>query len=134
MSGSPGPPRGSPPIRPTSPRPRRAFLRKGAGIRYWSERVSSQANEKLILALPKGRIFSEALPLFARAGIEPEAAFADPEARQLRFATNHADLDIIRVRSFDVATFVAVGAAHLGIAGADVLMGFDYPAAYAPIH
>src|SRR5262249_23216031 len=55
------------------------------------------------------------------------------DARQLRFATNHADLDIIRVRSFDVATFVAFGAAHLGIAGQDVLMEFDYPEIYAPI-
>ena len=95
--------------------------------------MSSEANEKLILALPKGRIFKEAAPLFARVGIEPEAAFADPDARQLRFTTNHADLDIIRVRSFDVATFVAFGAAHLGIAGADVLMEFDYPEIYAPI-
>ena len=95
--------------------------------------MSSEANEKLILALPKGRIFKEAAPLFARAGIEPEAAFADPDARQLRFTTNHDDLDIIRVRSFDVATFVAFGAAHLGIAGADVLMEFDYPEIYAPI-
>src|SRR5688572_33240048 len=73
------------------------------------------------------------MPLFARAGIEPEAAFADPEARQLRFTTNHADLDIIRVRSFDVATFVAFGAAHLGIAGNDVLMEFDFPEIYAPV-
>jgi ATP phosphoribosyltransferase len=95
--------------------------------------VSSEANEKLILALPKGRIMREAAPLLARAGIEPEAAFADPDARQLRFTTSHPDLDIIRVRSFDVATFVAFGAAHLGIAGADVLMEFDYPEIYAPI-
>ena len=95
--------------------------------------MSSEPNEKLILALPKGRILEQAAPLFARAGIEPEAAFADPEARQLRFTTNHADIDIIRVRSFDVATFVAFGAAHLGIAGADVLMEFDYPEIYAPI-
>ena len=95
--------------------------------------MSSEANEKLILALPKGRILKEAAPLFARAGIEPEAAFADPEARQLRFTTNHADLDIIRVRSFDVATFVAFGAAHLGVAGADVLMEFDYPEIYSPL-
>ncbi len=95
--------------------------------------MSSEANEKLILALPKGRIHDEAMPLFARAGIEPETAFADPDARQLRFTTNHPDLDIIRVRSFDVATFVAFGAAHLGIAGSDVLMEFDYPEIYAPI-
>ena len=94
---------------------------------------SEAANEKLILAVPKGRILKEAAPLFAHVGIEPEPAFSDPDARQLRFATNHADLDIIRVRSFDVATFVAFGAAHLGIAGADVLMEFDYPEIYAPI-
>ena len=95
--------------------------------------MSSEANEKLILAIPKGRILKEAAPVFARAGIEPEAAFADPDARQLRFATNHPDLDIIRVRSFDVATFVAFGAAHLGLAGSDVLMEFDYPEIYAPL-
>ena len=95
--------------------------------------VPSEANEKLILAVPKGRILGEASPLLAAANIEPEQAFADPDARQLRFATNHPDLDIIRVRSFDVATFVAFGAAHLGIAGYDVLMEFDYPEIYAPI-
>ena len=90
-------------------------------------------NEKLVLALPKGRILKEAAPVLAAAGIEPEAAFADPDARQLRFATNHPALDIIRVRSFDVATFVAFGAAHLGIAGNDVLMEFDFPEIYAPV-
>ena len=95
--------------------------------------MSRQENEKLILALPKGRILKEAAPLLAGAGIEPEPAFADPESRLLRFTTNHADLDIIRVRSFDVATFVAFGAAHLGVAGNDVLMEFDYPEVYAPL-
>jgi ATP phosphoribosyltransferase len=95
--------------------------------------VNREANEKLILAVPKGRILKEAAPLLAGAGIEPEPAFADPESRLLRFTTNHPDLDIIRVRSFDVATFVAFGAAHLGIAGSDVLMEFDYPEIYAPI-
>lgn len=84
--------------------------------------MQSEANEKLILAVPKGRILSEAAPLLVAADIQPEKAFANPDSRQLRFATNHPDLDIIRVRSFDVATFVAFGAAHLGIAGSDVLM------------
>ena len=79
--------------------------------------MQSEANEKLILAVPKGRILSEAAPLLVAADIQPENAFANPDSRQLRFATNHPDLDIIRVRSFDVATFVAFGAAHLGIAG-----------------
>ena len=90
-------------------------------------------NEKLVLALPKGRLLDEVLPVVRLAGIEPEAAFADADARQLRFATNCPEIDIIVVRSFDVATFVAFGAAHLGVAGADVLMEFDYPEIYAPL-
>ncbi len=91
------------------------------------------ANQALMLALPKGRILRELTPLMGRAGIEPEPAFADENARQLRFATNDPGLEIIRVRSFDVATFVAFGAAHLGVAGNDVLMEFDYPEIYAPV-
>jgi ATP phosphoribosyltransferase len=91
------------------------------------------ANEPLILALPKGRILEEVGPLLSRAGIEPEPAFADPDARQLQFATSNPQLSIIRVRSFDVATFVAFGAAHLGVAGNDVLMEFDYDEIYAPL-
>ncbi len=91
------------------------------------------ANERLVLALPKGRILDEAVPLMRRAGIELEAAFDDPDERQLRFRTNHDELDVIRVRSFDVPTFVAFGAAHLGVTGADDLMEFDYPELYAPL-
>ncbi|HZS83408.1 MAG TPA: ATP phosphoribosyltransferase [Stellaceae bacterium] len=91
------------------------------------------SNEKLVLALPKGRILGEVVPLLRRAGIVAEPGFAEEESRQLRFATSHAGLDLIRVRSFDVATFVAFGAAHLGVAGNDVLMEFDYPEIYAPL-
>ncbi len=91
------------------------------------------ADDSLTLALPKGRILGELVPLLARAGIEPEAAFADEDARQLRFKTNQSDLEIVRVRSFDVATFVAFGAAQLGVAGNDVIMEFDYPELYAPV-
>ncbi|KIM00548.1 ATP phosphoribosyltransferase [Paramagnetospirillum magnetotacticum MS-1] len=89
--------------------------------------------DKLVIALPKGRILDEAMPLVRAAGILPEPAFDDPKSRLLRFATNHPHIDIIRVRSFDVATFVAFGAAHLGVAGNDVLMEFDYPEIYAPL-
>jgi len=89
--------------------------------------------QKLVIALPKGRILSEAMPLLRGAGIEPEAAFDDPSSRLLRFATNIPDLEIVRVRSFDVATFVAFGAAQMGIAGNDVLMEFQYPEIYAPL-
>jgi ATP phosphoribosyltransferase len=89
--------------------------------------------EGLILALPKGRILREVMPIVRRAGIEPEPAFDDPDSRQLHFTTNQPGLSVIRVRSFDVATFVAFGAAALGVAGQDVLMEFDYPEIYAPI-
>jgi ATP phosphoribosyltransferase len=87
----------------------------------------------LILALPKGRILKEVMPVLRASGIQPEEAFADDDARQLRFSTNVPGLDLIRVRSFDVATFVAFGAAHLGVAGNDVLMEFDYSEIYAPL-
>jgi ATP phosphoribosyltransferase len=91
------------------------------------------SNESLVLALPKGRILGEVMPLVRRAGIEVEPEFANEDSRQLRFATNHPGLDVIRVRNFDVATFVAFGSAHLGVAGNDVLMEFDYPEIYAPL-
>jgi ATP phosphoribosyltransferase len=89
--------------------------------------------EALIMALPNGRILGEVMPLLQRIGIEPEPAFADPTSRKLRFATSDPGLDLIRVRSFDVATFVAFGAAQLGVAGNDVLMEFDYSEIYAPL-
>ena len=89
--------------------------------------------EPLIMALPTGRILDEAMPLLCRAGIVPEPAFGDPAARQLRFLTSRPGLELIRVRSFDVATFVAFGAAQLGIAGNDILMEFDYSEIYAPL-
>lgn len=89
--------------------------------------------EALIMALPNGRILGEVMPLLKRAAIEPEPAFADPKSRKLRFTTSDPGLDLIRVRSFDVASFVAFGAAQLGVAGNDVLMEFDYSEIYAPL-
>ena len=89
--------------------------------------------EPMIIALPKGRILKEVMPIIRRAGIEPEADFDDPNSRRLSFNTHIANLKIIRVRSFDVATFVAFGAAHMGVAGNDVLLEFDYPEIYAPL-
>jgi ATP phosphoribosyltransferase len=87
----------------------------------------------LVVALPKGRILKELGPLLARAGIVPAADFSDENSRRLRFETADPALDVVRVRSFDVATFVAFGAAQIGICGADVLMEFDYPEIYAPL-
>ena len=90
-------------------------------------------NKPLVMALPKGRILEEFRPLMERAGIRPEAAFDDPKTRKLKFSTNRPDLEIISVRSFDVATIVAFGGAEVGVAGNDVLMEFDYAEIYAPL-
>ena len=87
----------------------------------------------IIFAIPKGRILDEALPLMQGVGIEPEAAFFDDASRALLFATNDPAISIIRVRAFDVATFVAHGAAHIGIVGSDVIDEFDYSELYAPV-
>lgn len=95
--------------------------------------VPGVKSNPLILALPKGRILKDCLPLLETANIIPEPAFFDKDSRLLRFKTNDSGLDIIRVRSFDVATFVAFGTASLGVCGSDVLMEFDYSDIYAPL-
>ncbi|HEV7288309.1 ATP phosphoribosyltransferase [Sphingomonas sp.] len=95
--------------------------------------MTDTSTDPIILAVPKGRILEEALPLLAHAGIVPEAAFSDESSRALRFKTNRPDIDLIRVRAFDVATFVAHGAAQLGIVGSDVLAEFAYSELYAPV-
>ena len=87
----------------------------------------------LTFAVPKGRILDEALPLMARAGLVPEAAFHDKSSRALSFATEGGAVRIIRVRAFDVATFVAHGAAQVGIVGSDVVEEFAYSDLYAPV-
>src|SRR5688572_1209044 len=86
---------------------RKALLRRRAP----PSKAPALMQEPLILAVPKGRILDEALPLLAAVGIVPEPAFADPDSRALRFRTNSPAIDLIRVRAFDVATFVAHGAA-----------------------
>ena len=93
----------------------------------------SRQTGPLVLALPKGRILKAIRPILARAGMEPETGFFDEDDRRLRFKTEADGLEAIRVRSFDVATFLAFGAAHMGVAGADVLMEMDHPEIYAPV-
>ena len=87
----------------------------------------------LTFAVPKGRILDEALPLMARAGVVPEAEFHDKKSRALSFACENSDMRVIRVRAFDVATFVAHGAAQVGIVGSDVVEEFAYSDLYAPV-
>jgi ATP phosphoribosyltransferase len=73
----------------------------------------------LTIALAKGRILDETLPLLARAGIEPVDDLQT--SRKLVFNTNHDDINLVLIRSADVPTYVQYGAADLGIAGKDVL-------------
>jgi ATP phosphoribosyltransferase len=86
--------------------------------------------KKIIMAVPKGRILDELNPILKRIGILPEEDFYSHDSRKLMFETNLKFLNIIRVRSFDVATFVALGAAQIGIAGDDVLNEFNYEEIY----
>jgi ATP phosphoribosyltransferase len=83
------------------------------------------------LALSKGRIFDETLPLLARAGI---TVADDPEtSRKLILSTNRADLRVVLVRASDVPTYVQYGGADLGVAGADVLMEAEGDGLYRPL-
>lgn len=87
--------------------------------------------ESLTIALSKGRIFKETLPLLAHAGIEP---VDDPEtSRKLILDTNQADIKLVVIRATDVPTFVDYGAADLGVAGKDVLMEYGGQGLYEPL-
>ncbi|NML13412.1 ATP phosphoribosyltransferase [Azohydromonas caseinilytica] len=77
-------------------------------------------NDTITLALSKGRIFEETLPLLAAAGIE---VGEDPEkSRKLILPTNRPDVRVVLVRATDVPTYVQYGGADLGVAGLDVLL------------
>ena len=95
--------------------------------------MAYEHDRPLTFAVPKGRLLDEALPMMAAAGIAPEAEFHDKKSRALSFACEGSDMRVIRVRAFDVATFVAHGAAQLGIVGSDVVEEFAYPDLYAPV-
>ncbi len=88
-------------------------------------------SDKLTIALSKGRIFKETLPLLAYAGIE---ALDDPEtSRKLILDTNHDDVKLVIIRASDVPTYVEYGAADLGVAGKDVLLEHGGAGLYEPL-
>jgi len=95
--------------------------------------MSEKQSDKLILALPKGRILEELGPILKACDIVPEDDFYSDKSRKLRFTTNRPDLDIIRVRAFDVASFVAYGGAQLGVVGSDAIEEFRYSELYSPV-
>lgn len=85
----------------------------------------------ITLALSKGRIFDETLPLLARNGIVP---LEDPEkSRKLLIGTSDPQLRIVVVRASDVPTYVQYGAAEIGVAGRDVLMEHGGGGLYVPV-
>ena len=87
----------------------------------------------IFIALPKGRILKEAIPLLKKINIIPEDSFFDTDNRRLQFSTNLKNIKLIVVRSFDVATFLIYGAAQIAIIGSDVLEEFNNPDIYSPI-
>ncbi len=85
----------------------------------------------ITLALSKGRIFDDTLPLLAAAGIAP---LENPEeSRKLILPTQRADVRIVMVRASDVPTYVQHGGADLGVAGKDVLLEHDGLGLYEPL-
>ena len=90
-------------------------------------------DKNIIIALPKGRILKQVLPIFDKVGIIPEESFFNEKDRKLKFETNIPNIKLIIVRSFDVATFLIYGAAHIAIIGSDVLEEFNHSEIYSPI-
>ena len=88
-------------------------------------------NEKLIIALTKGRILKETLPLLARAGIEPLEDIS--RSRKLVFDTTHADVQLVIIRGTDVPTYVRHGAADMGVVGKDILLEHGAEGLYEPL-
>jgi ATP phosphoribosyltransferase len=87
--------------------------------------------DTLTIAVSKGRIFKEALPLLASAGIVPGE---DPEkSRKLILETSRPDVRLVIIRASDVPTYVEYGAADLGVAGKDVLMEYGGSGLYEPL-
>ena len=87
-------------------------------------------SDSISIALSKGRIFDETVPLLARAGLRPRES---PDARKLVIGTNRKDVSLIIVRASDTPTYVQHGAADLGIAGHDVLHEHGGVGLYQPL-
>jgi len=79
-------------------------------------------SNSLTIALSKGRILEDTLPLLAEAGVEP---VDDPASRKLILDTTRPDVKLVIIRAADVPTYVQFGAADLGVAGKDVLMEYE---------
>ena len=90
-------------------------------------------SKKIIIAVPRGRILNECKNILNQTSFAPNPLLFDEKSRKLTFTTRDPSIDYIKVRAFDVCTFVAFGAAQLGIAGDDVIQEYDYSEVYAPL-
>jgi ATP phosphoribosyltransferase len=88
---------------------------------------------KIIIAIPRGRIIGELKKILMKTTFAPEAEMFDDKSRKLTFLSRAKHVNFIKVRAFDACTFVAFGAAQIGIAGEDVIKEFDYSEIYAPL-
>tara|TARA_B100000579_G_scaffold418162_1_gene415442 strand:+ start:2162 stop:2809 length:648 start_codon:yes stop_codon:yes gene_type:complete len=88
---------------------------------------------KIIIAIPRGRIIKELKKILIKTSFAPDPEIFDDKSRKLTFSSNNKEVNFIKVRAFDACTFVAFGAAQVGIAGEDVIKEFDYTEVYAPL-
>ena len=88
---------------------------------------------KIIIAIPRGRIIKELKAILMKTSFAPEAELFDDKSRKLTFLSKNKNVNFIKVRAFDACTFVAFGAAQIGIAGEDVIREFGYSELYAPL-
>jgi len=88
---------------------------------------------KIIIAIPRGRIIKELKKILIKTSFAPEDKMFDDTSRKLTFSSKSKDVNFIKVRAFDACTFVAFGAAQIGIAGEDVIREFNYSEIYAPL-
>ena len=89
---------------------------------------------KIVIAVPRGRIIEDCKNILLKTSFAPDPMLFDKNTRKLKFSSKNQNIEYIEVRAFDVCTFVAFGAAQIGIAGEDVINEFDYSEIYAPIN
>ncbi len=88
---------------------------------------------KIIIAIPRGRITKDCKNILSKTSFAPDPMLFYNNTRKLKFKSKKKNIEYIKVRAFDACTFVAFGAAQIGIAGEDVIKEFDYSEVYAPL-
>jgi len=89
---------------------------------------------KIMIAIPRGRIIEECQNILNKTSFAPDPLIFDESSRKLTFSSKNKNIDYIKVRAFDVCTFVAFGASQIGIAGEDVIQEFNYSEVYSPLN